>query len=93
MPLTLHLTPTGHLTAALEDAAPPIDLAVAARLSDAFAKGAGPGLLQLGASEVTTPLPAVIAFWRAFAARYVTAVCHAPDDAAQAAVEPPPAGS
>jgi SNF2-related domain/SNF2 Helicase protein/Helicase conserved C-terminal domain len=90
--LTLHVTPRGHLVAAPEDGAPPIDAAAAERLGVVFAEGAGPGLLQLGASEVTTPLPAVIAFWRAFAARYVTAVCHAPDDAGRTAVEAPPAG-
>ena len=77
--LTLHVTPLGHLVAAPEDAAPPIDTAAGERIRAAFAEGVGPGLLQLGASEVTTPLPAVIAFWRAFAARYVTAVCHEPE--------------
>ncbi len=89
--LTLHVTPHGNLVAAPEEAAPPIDPAAAERLGAAFAGGAGPGLLQLGASEVTTPLPAAIAFWRAFAARYVTAVCHAPEGAGRTAVEPPAA--
>lgn len=41
----------------------------------AFARGAGHGLLQLGASEVGTTLPAVFSYWREFAARYVTALC------------------
>lgn len=64
--LTLHLTPHGQLVAAREDAAPAINAAVAKRLDAAFAQGAGAGVIQLGASEVTTPLPATCAFWRAF---------------------------
>ena len=90
--LTLHVTPHGDLVAAPEDGAPPIDAAAAERVGAAFAKGAGAGLLQLGASEVTTTLPAAIAFWRALAARYVTAVCHAPESAGWTAVDTPPAG-
>ncbi len=90
--LTLHLTPRGHLVAAYDDGAPPIDGAAADRLAAAFAQGAGPGLLQLGASEVTTPLPAVIGFWRAFATRYVTAVCHASEAIVQMEVAAPSSG-
>src|SRR5689334_13427030 len=87
--LTLHVTPRGQLVAAPEDAAPPVDTAAAERIADAFASGAGDGLLQLGASEVTTPLPAVLRFWRDFANRYVTTVCHAPDEVARAKVDAP----
>jgi superfamily II DNA or RNA helicase len=47
---------------------------LAERLSDAFARGQGHGLLQLGAAEVQTPMPAVFAYWREFASRYVIAV-------------------
>jgi superfamily II DNA or RNA helicase len=48
---------------------------VASRVGAAFAAGVGAGLLQLGCAEVTTPLPAALAYWRDLAARYVAAVC------------------
>jgi non-specific serine/threonine protein kinase len=72
------LTPKGHL---LPEALPE-------PLQKAFEKGAGPGLLLLGAAETATPLPPDLAYWRDFAARYVSAVCTAqttppPDDELQ----------
>ena len=51
---------------------------VADRLRSAFAAGAGPGLLSLGLDETATTLPAEIAFWRDFAARFMTALCSRP---------------
>jgi hypothetical protein len=73
------LTPRGHLL--LAEAAGPsaLDASVAARLSGAFDSGQGDGLLQLGAGEVSTPLPPAFGYWRDFAARFVTAVCAQPD--------------
>jgi non-specific serine/threonine protein kinase len=65
----------------------------AARLESAFALGAGHGLLELGLREVGTALPADFAYWRDFAARYVTLLCasaHAgPEDAAATPSEVP----
>ena len=92
--LTLHLTPAGRLALGPEDGAPPLDAATAGRIASAFASGEGSGLVHLGAVEAGTPLPAALAFWRSFAQRYVTAVCHDPDAAANggmpAAVLSPP---
>ena len=72
------LTPHGHLSLAQEDDALALGAEVAQRLQATFARGAGHGLLQLGASEVGTALPAVFSYWREFAARYVTALCTHP---------------
>jgi non-specific serine/threonine protein kinase len=47
-------------------------------LQSSFARGANHGVLQLGAGEVGTALPAVFSYWREFAARYVTALCTHP---------------
>ena len=47
------------------------------RLAAAFARGAGHGLLHLGATEVGSVLPPGLAWWRNFAAGYVTALCAA----------------
>jgi superfamily II DNA or RNA helicase len=73
--LVLALSPHGRLTLTRDRDAPALDLDIARRLQDAFARGSGHGLLQLGAGEVATAIPAVLSYWREFAARYVTAVC------------------
>src|SRR5215467_40673 len=44
------------------------------RVLRAFDRGVGHGLLCLGADEVGTSLPAALAYWREFGARYVTAL-------------------
>src|SRR6266508_3489786 len=77
--LAAALTPHGHLILAEDADAPALDPEFAQRLQDAFARGSGHGLLQLGAGEVGTTIPAVFSYWREFAARYVTAVCTQPD--------------
>src|SRR5262245_46832706 len=73
--LALVLTPQGHLRLIKERGAPALQHEVAERLSAAFARGAGHGLLALGAREIGTLLPSVFAWWREFGARYITAVC------------------
>jgi non-specific serine/threonine protein kinase len=85
------LTPHGHLLLAQEEDAVVLDAEVAQRLLEHFARGAGHGLLRLGAAEIGTALPAVFSYWREFAARYVTALCtHASALADAEAVEPVP---
>jgi superfamily II DNA or RNA helicase len=69
------LTPHGRLTLEQVNDAPPLDPKLAQRLQDAFGRGSGHALLQLGASEVGTGLPPVFSYWREFGARYVTALC------------------
>ena len=69
------LTPHGRLAVLPAGDAFPLAPALANRLSKAFARGSGHGLLQLGAAEVGTVLPAVFSYWRDFGARYVTSVC------------------
>ena len=69
------LTPHGRLLLAQVEDASALPADVADRLQEAFARGHGHGLLQLGASEVGTALPPVWGYWREFAARFVTAVC------------------
>src|SRR5712671_3271628 len=64
-----------------------------ARLEQAFARGAGHGLLHLGANEVGSELPAVLSFWREFGSRYVAALCALPgldEKKAKSAVPVPP---
>jgi len=89
------LTPHGRLTLGSVGEGPGLDPGLAKRLEDAFARGAGHGLLQLGASEVGTVLPPVFSYWRDFGTRYVTSLCTLPDvgtDPSQAHVPVPPPG-
>src|SRR5438046_6573944 len=89
------LTPHGRLLLAEENGAPLLDPDLARRLEDAFARGPGHGLLQLGAGEVGTVLPPVFSYWRELATRYVTALCTLPVAAtvpSKAHVPAPPSG-
>ncbi|EFO28799.1 helicase superfamily protein II [Roseibium sp. TrichSKD4] len=67
----LRITPYGHLVLDHIDTPASSD----AHIEKAFSSGAGQGLLHLGACKITSPLPPALAWWRAFAARYVTHVC------------------
>jgi superfamily II DNA or RNA helicase len=94
--LGLRLTPHGRLLAEAAEGAPALDGGVAAGLADAFARGSGYGLFQLGAGAAGQTLPPAFLWWRAFAARYVAALClNAPaagNGAALPDVPPPDAG-
>ncbi len=84
------LSPHGRLT--LQELAKAAETAPrsAARLSQAFARGAGHGLLSLGADEVGSALPPVLSYWRELGVRYVTALCALPEIADRSAKPPVP---
>ena len=78
--LAIAVTPRGHLhlewlPGAVSGPAPP----VAARIEAAFARGAGAGVLHLGAAEPATPLPASLAFFRDLGRLFVTSLSRMPD--------------
>src|SRR5258708_11155410 len=84
------LTPRGHLLFRVaEDPLQP-SVTLSRRLERAFARGSGHGLLELGAAEVGTALPADFSYWREFAARFVTTICTHPDLDAHPAPIPAP---
>ena len=62
-------------------------------LERAVARGAGHGLLVLGADAVGVTIPPELAYWRDLAGRYVTALCALPDIAeiTSKPTVPPPA--
>ncbi|HZK98490.1 MAG TPA: DEAD/DEAH box helicase, partial [Caulobacteraceae bacterium] len=74
-----------------------LDGEVAARLTEAFARGAGHGLLRLGAGEIGRVLPPAFLWWRDFASRHISALCgQGADDVTQerrAAGATPPTGA
>ena len=86
--LAPQLTPRGQLLAVASDSADPLAREVAERLAQTFAQGTGHGLLHLGASEIGRSLPPAWAWWRDFAARYVTALCATPDGSEIAVTAP-----
>ncbi|MGH8858114.1 MAG: ATP-dependent helicase, partial [Polaromonas sp.] len=71
-----------------EDDAPPLAEEVRQGLGRSFALGAGHGLLHLGTAEIGRILPPAWAWWRDFAARYVTALCATPEGGEIAVVTP-----
>ena len=73
------LTPHGRLALVPTNDAAELEPAPARRLIAAFDRGSGHGLLQLGAGEVGTSLPAVLGYWREIGAQFVMAVCGLPD--------------
>jgi non-specific serine/threonine protein kinase len=88
------LSPHGRLTLVQDDEAAAVEGELAQRLQNAFVRGSGHGLLQLGANEIGVPLPPTLSYWREFAAQYVTAVCTLPDtggEPSKAHVPVPPA--
>ena len=82
------LTPQGHLVlapaSAEDEHALPRDLQN--RIETAFVRGVGHGLLDLGAREVGTALPPEFAYWRDFAAQFVTTLCTSGEQLATRAV-------
>jgi superfamily II DNA or RNA helicase len=93
--LELGLTPQGRLRLEAAPDAFAIDERIAGRLIQAFDRGTGYGLLQLGAGEIGTILPPTLTWWRDFAARHVETVClqagSETADASVAVAVPPPA--
>ena len=72
------LTPHGLLTLRQTGEALELDHERGSRLEAAFARGAGHGLLWLGANEVGTALPPVLSYWRELGTLYVTSLCALP---------------
>ncbi len=90
--LTPCLTPHGRLVLVHAEDGTEIAKGRADDLVNAFARGAGHGLLTLGAREVGSALPPVFGWWREFAARFVTALCTRADVAeARSGILPPEA--
>ncbi len=88
--LTPSLTPHGRLVLIPSEDAPRLEEALAQRLLDAFARGSGEGLLQLGGAEVGASLPPVFGYWRELGARYVTTLCAQPGADTRHTPVPPP---
>src|SRR3990172_1293206 len=87
--LVLSITPHGRLMVSEGSAecaeVPP---AVAQRVSRAFASGMAAGLVHLATTELSTSLPAGLAYARDLGRRYLTQLCHTPGLEAAASIQP-----
>ncbi len=100
MILDLACTPSGHLIAveSTEDAAARAeespDVARSGRIRKvlkAFAAGQAEGLFALATERFDVSLPPSLAYWREFAGRYMTRLCHTPESTGrEVEVIPPP---
>ena len=90
MSLDLAFTPAGHVTAVELTAEQAVGFGGESqadgrlkKVVKAFAGGQGEGLFLLATERFDGPLPASFSYWRDFAARYLTALCHTPDGGAK----------
>lgn len=81
-PPKLSLTPAGHLLCLPDEEAQPLPAAHQEAIQNAFAQGAGHGLLHLGLVLTGAALPPLWGWWRDFAGRFVTARCTTAEDEA-----------
>lgn len=88
--LTASMKPRGRLLLVPSDDAPELERTLGERIRLSFERGAGYGLLRLGAGEVDQILPPILAYWRDFGVRFVTAVCMRPDAEELSGGSPPP---
>ncbi|MDR3670733.1 MAG: DEAD/DEAH box helicase [Holophaga sp.] len=89
--MTLWLSPHGRLHPGPSEDAAVLEDALRHRLVSAFEPGSGHGLFVLGAGEVGSAMPVVLAYWRDFGSRFVTALCLRSDGEEALPGIPPPA--
>jgi len=90
--LDLALSPSGRLRFSASETAIDVGPARLARLTEAFERGAGDGLMQLGGAELEGDLPPALGWFRDFGRLFFTALCALPDLDLPGAVSnaPPP---
>ena len=99
--IDLAFTPSGRITtscqlgieAGISDRSRETQLdAYAKKVAKAFASNQAEGLFSLATQKPDTPMSPSVAYWRDFAARYLTELCHIPDSAERqlVAISPPP---
>ena len=83
MPVRVSILPSGALlldtAPGADDASDGMSPSSRARLARAFERGPGHALLDLGATELETPLAPALAFLRDLGRAFVTRLCAAPD--------------
>ncbi|MGB3525823.1 MAG: DEAD/DEAH box helicase [Flavobacteriales bacterium] len=84
----LRITPQGHLF--FETGEPGGGPKVVQGMAEAFSKDAGSGLLYLVTAQGAQTLSPSIAYWRAFAERFVTELCLRPQTGGAFTPPPPP---
>jgi len=86
------LSPSGGLRLAASDSAIDVEPGRLARLTQAFERGSGDGLVQLGGAELDGDLPPALGWFRELGQLFFTALCALPDlDLPGAVSSAPPA--
>lgn len=75
----LALSPSGRLRFSASETAIDVEPARLARLTQAFERGSGDGLMQLGGAELEGDLPPALGWFREFGHLFFTALCALPD--------------
>jgi superfamily II DNA or RNA helicase len=81
MPVSLHISPHGHLVAAVAEeteGSAPLSQAAADRILAAFADSTSAGLLHLSTAELQNELPPSLSFARSIGREYLTRLCRTP---------------
>ncbi|HEY4158997.1 MAG TPA: hypothetical protein VGM29_12900, partial [Polyangiaceae bacterium] len=87
----LALAPSGRLRLTASDTAIDVEPARLVRLTQAFERSSGDGLVQLGGAELEGDLPPALGWFREFGRSFFTALCALPDlDLPGAASSAPP---
>ena len=90
MSFALALTPGGNLVVQPDDAAEPkLSQSAVTRLTGSFLMSSAHGLEVLASAFLDEPLPPTFVFWRGFARRYFTALCHQPEMQSASGIEIP----
>lgn len=74
VPLSLALSPAGHLTLG-SDPSEKISIKIAEKIQDFFSLNDAVGLLRLGLTNFNETLPASFSFWRTFTQLFITEIC------------------
>lgn len=90
--MELAFTPHGRVVVGLEPAESEAETFPQLRkIAKAFSAGMAEGLFTLAAQHFDCPLGPSVAYWREYASRYLTELCHTPEGAAaEVAAIPPP---
>ena len=84
----LRITPAGHIIVTAHPEPGSAHAPGTRRILEAFHSSPAEGLFELAARPVSGGLPPVLAYWKGFAARHLSEICHTP--AGSAVLEPAP---
>ncbi|MHB1947696.1 MAG: DEAD/DEAH box helicase [Gammaproteobacteria bacterium] len=79
IPLSLSLSPAGHLYLYTDSETEALSKASAEKIISFFSINESVGLLRLGLTQFTTDLPSSLSFWQMFSRIFIAEICKLPD--------------